>query len=125
MQITSDSLVRYLMGPIECREQDGKLFRTISPYQASVLANKGFVEGVARVRRCSETGEKVPVLIHLKATVPITRVAQYLNLVAPNDVKIAAIGSRTWMQVGRTTFWHNPQRCNAFNDYNRPKVKPL
>lgn len=88
--------------------------RTLTPHEVSLLVGKGLAEGIGKLRRCLETGEKVPVVTGLRLVGSKQAVYVALKRVARQSVRVSAIGSRTWVQDGATTFSPHMHRCEAF-----------
>ena len=82
--------------------------------QAAMFAAKGWVDGVARLGKRMENGERQVNLRHVRLLVPIKTIEAYLRRKTSKSMQAKAQGSRTWTQVGASTFFHHTGRCNAF-----------
>ncbi len=88
--------------------------RVLTPHEVSLLVGKGLVDGIGKLRRDAGSGEKVPVLTGLRLVGSRQAVYVALKRVARQSVRVSAIGSRTWVQDGPTTFSPHMRRCEGY-----------
>ncbi|NBW07819.1 MAG: hypothetical protein EBR82_07310 [Caulobacteraceae bacterium] len=114
LQILPQDIKLHLRDGIPCRDQNGAMLLRLDAQQTAMFAAKGWVEGLGRLGKRMENGEREVFLRHVTLQVPIKTIEVYLRRNSSKALQAKAQGSRTWTQVGASTFFHHTARCSAF-----------